>query len=117
MPQITLTRIDSTSYEVTYDGATYLLIKRPGATSDKGKTGREAWHLHPWPAAPGVLEPALAHLGTRLDHAQHLTLLVLEGWTWYLGTPSTPGGEIWRHDDGTTRPLNDLLAGHHRTED
>ncbi|MFD7829189.1 hypothetical protein [Kitasatospora sp. NPDC059803] len=117
MPEITFKRTDDETYEVTYDGASYLLIKHPSATSDKGRPGRIAWHLHPWPTAPGVLEPAIAHLGTRLDHAQHLTPLVLEGWTWYLGTPSTPGGEVWRHTCGTTRPLNDLLASTHRTED
>ncbi|MFJ7274691.1 hypothetical protein [Kitasatospora sp. NPDC098663] len=114
MPEITFKRTDHETYEVTHDGASYLLTKHPGRPYDTGRPGRMAWHLHPWPIA-GLLEPAIATLGTRLDHAQHLTLLVLEGWTWHLGTPSTPDGEIWRHTDGTTRPLNDLLTGAHRT--
>ncbi|MFJ6382981.1 hypothetical protein ACIQI7_23635 [Kitasatospora sp. NPDC092039] len=115
MPEITFKRLGPTTYEVTHDGASYLLLKHPGGADDKGRIGRMAWYLHPWPPAPGVLEPAIAHLGTHLDHAQRLALPVLEGWTWYSGTPSTPDGEIWRHADGTTRPLTDLLAGVHRT--
>ncbi|GHF27870.1 hypothetical protein GCM10018790_01560 [Kitasatospora xanthocidica] len=117
LPELTLKRTGPTTYEVTYDGASYLLIKHPGRADDKGRLGRLSWRLYPWPSAPGVLEPALAYLGTRLDHAQRLTLLVLEGWRFYSRTTSAPGGEIWRHTDGTTRPLNDLLAGNHRTED
>ncbi|MFF7994202.1 hypothetical protein ACFZDG_31030 [Kitasatospora xanthocidica] len=117
MPEFTLKRTGHATYEVTYDGASYLLIKRPGRADDKGRLGRMSWRLYPLPSTPGVLEPALACLGTRLDHARRLTLLVLEGWRFHSRTPSARGGETWRHTDGTTHPLADLLAGHHRTQD
>ncbi|WP_369183765.1 hypothetical protein [Streptomyces sp. Y1] len=114
MSEVTLKRTGPETYEVTYDGASYLLIKRPGRADDKGRLGRMAWRLYPW-STRGELEPALAYLGSRLDHAKRLTPLVLEGWRFHSRTASASGGEIWRHADGTTRPLADLLAGTHRT--
>ncbi len=110
------TRTADLTYEAEWEGATYLLLKEPGRADDKGRPGRMAWFLHSYPVPGGVLEPALAYLGRRLDRAKVLTLFVLEGWTWYYGTVSAPGGEIWRHTTGTTRPLTDLLAGAHRTQ-
>lgn len=50
-----------------------------------------------------------------ITRPEQLAELALESWSWCLGTASSPDGEVWRHTDGTLRPLAELLNGEHRT--